>query len=183
MMDALPQPNKLVINIESLKSELFEKHTLSVNMLRLDTIHPIVSGNKIFKLYYFLEEVKKSNHKKIITFGGAYSNHLAATAFAGKAAGLKCIGFVRGEKPKQLSHTLHFCLENEMQLEFISRDLYKKINEEEFQTELINKYGDHTLIPEGGFSFKGVQGAKLICNYFNQKKYTHVCCAVGTATT
>ena len=56
-------------------------------------------------------------------------------------------------------------------LEFISRDLYKKINGKEFQTELIKKYGDHTLIPEGGFSIKGVNGAKLICNYFNQKNY------------
>ncbi len=152
-------------------------------MLRLDAIHPVVSGNKFFKLYYFLEEAIKSTHKHIITFGGAYSNHLAATAYACKLAGLKSTGIVRGERPKQLSHTLRFCLQNEMTLEFISRDLYKKINGEEFQTELIKKYGDHTLVPEGGFSFKGVQGAKLICNYFNQKKYTHVCCAVGTATT
>lgn len=171
------------INIDQLQSESFDKHHLSVHMLRLDAIHPIVSGNKIFKLHYFLEEAKNSSHKKIITFGGAYSNHLAATAYACKSAGLQSIGFIRGEKPKQLSHTLHFCMQNEMKLEFISRDLYKKINEEEFQTELIKKYGDHTLIPEGGFSFKGVQGAKLICSYFNQKKFTHICCAVGTATT
>ena len=83
-------------------------------MLRLDAIHPIVSGNKFFKLYYFLEEAINSTHKHIITFGGAYSNHLAATAYACKAAGLKSTGFVRGEKPKQLSHTLLFCMQNEM---------------------------------------------------------------------
>lgn len=171
------------ITINSLQSELFDKNKLSVSMLRLDTIHPIVSGNKIFKLYYFLEEAKNSNHKLIITFGGAYSNHLAATAYACKEAGLKCIGFVRGEKPKELSHTLLSCLENGMQLEFISRELYKKINEEKFHKELRKKYGDHTLIPEGGFSRKGANGAKLICKYFNSKKFSHVCCAVGTATT
>jgi len=134
-------------------------------------------------LYYFLEEAKNSIHKKIITFGGAYSNHLAATAYACKEAGVKCIGFVRGEKPKELSHTLLFCLQNEMQLEFISRESYKKINKENFLQSLKNIYGHHILIPEGGFSQKGANGAKLICNYFNLKNFSHVCCAIGTATT
>ena len=134
-------------------------------------------------MHYFLEEAKNSIHKKIITFGGAYSNHLAATAYACKEAGVKCIGFVRGEKPKELSHTLLFCLQNEMQLEFISRDLYKKINDEKFLLSLKNIYGDHILIPEGGFSQKGAKGAELICNYFNSKNFSHICCAVGTATT
>ena len=183
MMDVLSDPGNLAINIEQLKSDLFDKHHLSVHMLRLDTIHPTVSGNKLFKLYYFLEEAINSTHKHIVTFGGAYSNHLAATAYACKTAGLKSTGFVRGEKPKQLSHTLRFCMQNEMKLEFISRELYKKNNGEEFQEELIKKYGDHTLIPEGGFSTKGVNGAELICNYFNLKKISNICCAVGTATT
>ena len=177
------EPDNLIINIEQLKSELFERHNLSVHMLRLDAIHPVVSGNKIFKLHYFLEEAKNSTHKQIITFGGAYSNHLAATAFACKEAGIKCIGIVRGEKPKKLSHTLLYCLQNKMQLEFISRNLYKKISEEKFLLTLKDKHGDHTLIPEGGFSQKGADGAKLICNYFSSKNFSHVCCAVGTATT
>jgi 1-aminocyclopropane-1-carboxylate deaminase len=183
MMDVISNPNNLAINIEQLKSDLFDKHHVTVHMLRLDTIHPIVSGNKLFKLYYFLQEAINSTHKHIITFGGAYSNHLAATAYACKATEVKSTGFIRGEEPKQLSHTLLFCMQNEMKLEFISRELYKKINEEDFQKKLTKKYDDHTLIPEGGFSFKGVPGAKLICNYFNQQNFTHVCCAVGTATT
>lgn len=183
MMNVLPGPVNFTINIESLNSILFGKNNISVSMLRLDTIHPVVSGNKIFKLYYFLEEAKNSGHKQVITFGGAYSNHLAATAYACKTAGLKCIGFVRGEKPKNLSHTLLFCLQNEMQLEFISRASYKKINEAEFLKALTKKYGPHTLIPEGGFSQKGSNGAKLICNYFSSKNFSHLCCAVGTATT
>jgi 1-aminocyclopropane-1-carboxylate deaminase len=181
MIKLLNETENIIIN--SLQSELFNKSKLSVSMLRLDTIHPIVSGNKIFKLYYFLEEAKNSIHKKIITFGGAYSNHLAATAYACKEAGLKCIGFVRGERPKELSHTLLFCLQNEMQLEFISRESYKKINKENFLQSLKNTCGDHILIPEGGFSQKGANGAKLICNYFNLKNFSHVCCAIGTATT
>ena len=70
-----------------------------------------------------------------------------------------------------------------MQLEFISRSSYQKINTEEFHNSLTKKYGDHTLIPEGGFSQKGAKGAKLITDHFNSKNFTHICCAIGTATT
>ncbi|MEO8412202.1 MAG: pyridoxal-phosphate dependent enzyme [Ginsengibacter sp.] len=171
------------IPVASLKSKVFSKNNIGVSMLRLDTIHPIVSGNKIFKLHYFLEEAKKSTHRKIITFGGAYSNHLAATAYACEHSGLTCIGIVRGEEPKKLSHTLQFCLKNNMHLQFIARSFYKKINEEEFLHVLTNECGPHTLVPEGGCSLKGVDGAKLISNYFNSKKFSHVCCPIGTATT
>jgi 1-aminocyclopropane-1-carboxylate deaminase len=166
-----------------LTADFFGNNNLQIFMLRLDEIHPIISGNKLFKLIYFLEEAKKSRHKKIITFGGAYSNHLSATAFAAKELKLKSVAIVRGEKPKVLSPTLLFCLENELQLEFISRDCYKKINEKDFLEELKNKYGEHILIPEGGFSIKGKEGAELITQYFSDKNFTHVCLPVGTATT
>lgn len=168
--------------IVQLKDELFEKNGLKVSMLRLDEIHPVISGNKFFKLSYFLKEAKESVHKTIITFGGAYSNHLAATAFACEKMNLRSVGIVRGEKPKVLSHTLQFCVQHGMQLEFISRSLYKNIDKEFFK-ELKNKYGEHILIPEGGFSVKGKQGASLINEYFNDKNFTHVCLPVGTATT
>ena len=176
-------PEKLFIPIEKLEDELFRKHDVAVSMLRLDAIHPVVSGNKIFKLHYFLQEAKLSLHKKIITFGGAYSNHLAATAFACKQTGLQSVGIVRGEKPAQLSHTLQFCIDTGMQLHFINKNEYKKNNEKHFTDALLYKYGDHVLIPEGGFSIQGAQGAAMICNYFNNKKFTHVCLSVGTATT
>ena len=182
MMNSLSAPENFTINIESL-NDLFSKHNVTVSMLRLDTIHPVVSGNKIFKLHYFLDEALNSIHKQIITFGGAYSNHLAATAFACNVKGLKSIGIVRGETPPELSHTLLFCIQNGMQLEFISRSSYQKINSEEFHNSLTKKYGDHTLIPEGGYSQKGAKGAKLITDYFNSKNFTHICCAIGTATT
>ena len=178
------------IIIQALPNKFFDESKISVSILRLDLIHPVVSGNKFFKLFYFLEEAKKSSHNQVITFGGAYSNHLAATAFACNEAGLKCIGIVRGEKPKELSHTLLFCIQNKMQLEFISRDLYKKINvrkdsygEEKFILSLKNKFGNHTLIPEGGFSKTGMRGAGLTYNYFTPDDYSHICCAIGTATT
>jgi 1-aminocyclopropane-1-carboxylate deaminase len=183
MMNSLSVQANFTINIESLNNELFSKHNVTVSMLRLDTIHPVVSGNKIFKLHYFLDEALHSIHKQIITFGGAYSNHLAATAFASNMSGLKSIGIVRGETPPELSYTLLFCIQNGMQLEFISRSSYQKIYTDEFHHNLTKKYGDHTLIPEGGFSQKGVKGAKLIADYFNSKNFTHICCAIGTATT
>ncbi len=169
--------------ITKLDDEHFVKKHIEVSVLRLDEIHPFVSGNKIFKLYYFLEEAKKSVHKSVITFGGAYSNHLAAAAFACNEMGIQSIGFVRGEKPASFSHTLLFCLENKMNLEFLDRSSYKKINDNDFLKRLSDTYGEHILIPEGGFSKQGVEGAVLIGNYFDSKKYTHVCCAVGTATT
>ena len=170
-------------SILELKDEQYEENDTRVYMLRLDEIHSVISGNKLFKLYYFLEEAKNSPLKTIITFGGAYSNHLAATAFACKKINLKCIGFVRGEKPSVLSPTLLFCTENGMQLEYLSRSSYQKINEYYFLQQLKKEYGEHILIPEGGFSLKGAKGAALIPHFFNDEAYTHVCLAAGTATT
>jgi 1-aminocyclopropane-1-carboxylate deaminase/D-cysteine desulfhydrase-like pyridoxal-dependent ACC family enzyme len=181
--DIVPEIHFSEPTFSKLNNDLFDGNNLETFMLRIDKIHPVISGNKLFKLIYFLEEAKKSNHKKIITFGGAYSNHLAATAFVAKELKLNSIGIVRGEKPKVLSPTLLFCLENEMQLEFISRESYRKTNEKEFLKDLQNKYGKHILIPEGGFSIKGKEGAALINQYFTDKNFTHVCLPVGTATT
>lgn len=169
--------------ITEFKNKFYEKNNIQVYLLRLDDIHPVISGNKLFKLNYFLEEAKNNPGKKIITFGGAYSNHLAATAFACREMSFPCVGIVRGEKPATLSHTLLYCIENGMQLQFISRTSYQKINEKDFLEELKNKYGEHILIPEGGFSIKGKEGAALITRFFGDKKFTHVCLPVGSATT
>jgi 1-aminocyclopropane-1-carboxylate deaminase/D-cysteine desulfhydrase-like pyridoxal-dependent ACC family enzyme len=185
--DILPEIHFNEPTFSTLNNNFFRKNNLEVFMLRLDEIHPVISGNKLFKLIYFLEEAKKSTHKTIITFGGTYSNHLAATAFACKELKIKSIGIVRGEKPKVFSPTLLFCLENEMQLEFIGRSSYRKINEKGFLNSgnylEETKYGKHILIPEGGFSLKGKEGAGLINEYFTDKNFTHVCLPVGTATT
>lgn len=183
MKDILPE---IILNqpeIVELKDSMYEKNNIRLSMLRLDKIHPEISGNKLFKLCYFLKDAKASKHKKVITFGGAYSNHLAATAFACKEMNLKCMGIVRGERPDLLSPTLSFCKENGMQLEFISRESYKEKNERGFADELKNKYGDHVLIPEGGFSIEGKDGAALINGFLCGKNYTFVCLPVGTATT
>ncbi|MEO9021404.1 MAG: pyridoxal-phosphate dependent enzyme [Ginsengibacter sp.] len=169
--------------ITVLENNLYQKKGVEVSMLRLDEIHPVISGNKLFKLFYFLQEAKMSARRKMITFGGAYSNHLAATAFVCKEANLPCVGIVRGERPDTLSHTLLFCMEQGMKLEFISRTAYQRIEEKDFLQELKNKYGEHILVPEGGFSVKGKKGAAMITSFFKNQEFTHICLPVGTATT
>lgn len=169
--------------IDQLRDEKYDLKKISLSILRLDQIHPVVSGNKLFKLSYFLNNAISSSHKTIVTFGGAWSNHLAATAYACKKEAIKGIGFVRGEKPAILSKTLLFCVQNGMELQFIRRDLYQKIATAEFSDIVTKKYGNHTLIPEGGFSVLGAKGAEGITDFFNGKNYTHICCAIGTATT
>lgn len=170
-------------DIEELKDDLFTAKQVSVSVLRLDKIHPLVSGNKLFKLHYFLEEAVNSNHHTIVTFGGAYSNHLSATAYACKALQLKCIGIVRGEKPEQLSHTLQQCLQDGMQLQFISRKQYAQKDDPAFINSLKTTYGRCMIIPEGGYHPLGAKGAALIMNLVKDNSYTHICTATGTATT
>ena len=173
----------LKADIEEIHNELFVKKQVTVSVLRLDKIHPVVSGNKLFKLHYFLKEAIDSKHKTILTFGGAYSNHLAATAFACRQLQLKCIGIVRGEKPAVLSSTLLQCVEDGMQLHFICREEYEKKENPVFMNTLKAEFGDCLIIPEGGYHPLGAKGAALIMALIKDNFYTHICTASGTATT
>lgn len=165
--------------MQTLDCTLLQQKKIQLQVLRLDKIHPVISGNKIFKLRYFLDEV---TNQKLVTFGGAYSNHLVATAFACKEKNMDCIGIVRGERPKELSHTLQHCVEYGMELNFISREEYDKKEDARFIDVLKNKYGDCIIIPEGGYGVKGAKGAAAIMDYIDDD-VTHICCAIGTATT
>lgn len=169
--------------IEDLDDDLFEEKGVHVSVLRLDRIHPVVSGNKLFKLHFFLEEAVKTAKTGILTFGGAYSNHLAATAYACKLLKLKCIGIVRGERPATLSHTLLQCQSDGMELNFIPRDQYNRKVHELLSQSPGATYGDFLVIPEGGFHPSGALGASLIMNLTGQRDFTHIVTAVGTATT
>jgi 1-aminocyclopropane-1-carboxylate deaminase len=171
------------ITIDVLQDDLFAQKQVTVSVLRLDKIHPIISGNKLFKLYYFLQQTKEENKTTIITFGGAYSNHLAATAYACALHNIRCIGIVRGQKPAQLSHTLQQCLQNNMQLQFVSREEYDKKETAEYLTALQNEYPNSLIIPEGGYDELGSNGAALIKDLIKPNYFTHICLAVGTATT
>ena len=180
-MIELQDINNLKVDINEINNALITNKNISLFVLRLDKIDEKVSGNKIFKLYYFLK--KAINLKlKIITFGGSHSNHLAATASACKTLCIDCIGIVRGEEAKNLSPTLLFCKDQGMRLKFISRINYNTKNQDEFKWNLQKEFGEHILIPEGGYSIEGVNGAALITGLFDDT-FTHVCCPVGTATT
>ena len=171
------------IRTTHLSDDLFTQKQVSLDVLRLEEIHPIVSGNKLFKLHYFLEEAIASTHKTIFTFGGAWSNHLLATAFACKSAGLKSIGIVRGEEQPTLSFTLQQCIHYGMQLKFISREVYAAKEDPLFIQSLKTAYGECLLVPEGGYHASGAKGAALIMDQVKDNDYTHICTAVGTATT
>lgn len=165
------------ITFDELNSPLLLQKKIQLTIARLDQLHPVVSGNKLFKLHYFLEEYAAGNYTMIQTFGGAYSNHLVATAFACKELQIPCTGIVRGEKPAMLSPTLLQCMEYGMQLDFISRNQYSTIANAPLKNKNI------LSIPEGGFHPLGAKGASLIMDAIKEKQPTHTCLAVGTATT
>lgn len=175
--------NILNTPVDVLNSRDFTTSKLQLSVLRLDKIHPVVSGNKLFKLHYFLEEARAAAHKTLLTFGGAFSNHLAATAYACHLAGVKSIAVVRGEKPETLSHTLQHCLQYGMQLQFISRESYAGKDDPDFLQHLKEEFGNCTVVPEGGYHTLGANGAALIHQLLQPGTYTHICTAAGTATT
>jgi 1-aminocyclopropane-1-carboxylate deaminase len=168
------------ITVDKLESDLLTKKEITLSILRLDKIHTDVSGNKLFKLHFFVEECLRSTHKTILTFGGAYSNHLVATAFLCKANNIKCIGIVRGEAPAIFSHTLLKCQALGMQIHFVSRTAYKNIEDD---TSLREKYAPCIIIPEGGYKTDGAKGASLIMDVLKEESPSHICTCVGTATT
>lgn len=168
---------------EDLQDDLFAQKGISVSVLRLDKIHPLVSGNKLFKLHYFLQDALLAMHKPVITFGGAYSNHLAATAFACKWLQLKSVGIVRGEQPAVLSSTLRQCMRDGMQLKFVSRQAYALKSTAKFLTAIETEFGACHIIPEGGYHHLGAKGAAHIMDLVPANVYSHICLPVGTATT
>jgi 1-aminocyclopropane-1-carboxylate deaminase len=145
-------------------------------VLRLDKIHPVISGNKWFKLRYYIQEAKQLNRKQIVTFGGAWSNHIVATAAICKINNMAAVGIIRGEEPPTWSSTLLQAKEYGMQLHFISREAY---TEKKIPPSLQND--ENYFIAEGGFGQKGAAGAASILDTIN-KSFTHYCCAVGTGT-
>jgi 1-aminocyclopropane-1-carboxylate deaminase len=162
------------ITIDAIHPSFLEGKNIELSVLRLDKIHPEISGNKWFKL----EDAKRQTKKNIVTFGGAWSNHIAATAAICKFEGLGSVGIIRGEKPAKLSATLLQAAEAGMRLVFTSRGHYRN---KEIPEELL--LPENYIIPEGGFGQKGAAGAAAIADCYNQQIYTHIFCACGTGTT
>ena len=162
-----------------------KERNIDVYIKREDLIHPFVSGNKFRKLKYNLAEAKKQNCTTLLTFGGAFSNHIAAVAFAGKFEGLKTIGIIRGDELAEKINdnpTLKFASENGMQFEFVSRDIYRNKTDKAFLLSLKEKFGDFYLIPEGGTNELAVKGCEEILTE-EDKNFNFIACAVGTGGT
>ncbi|MDE3234674.1 MAG: pyridoxal-phosphate dependent enzyme [Bacteroidota bacterium] len=150
---------------------------ISLNVVRLDKVHQIVSGNKWFKLKYYLEEALQNKYSTIATWGGAYSNHIVATAYAAKELNLESIGIIRGEQPQFPSHTLQQAKEAGMQLHFVSRTDFnnKSFIQQKYPAE------NCLWIDEGGYGTLGAKGAATIAEFIPSNT-THIICAVGTGT-
>lgn len=146
--------------------------------------HPLVSGNKWWKLKYNLEEASRLGHKKLLTFGGTYSNHIYATAAAAKELGFEAIGIIRGEETLPLNSTLAFAKEKGMQLHYVTREAYRKKTEPGFKKKLTDLFGDFYLIPEGGTNELAVKGVTEFANLLSQEtEFDYLCLPVGTGGT
>lgn len=159
--------------------------SVKVFIRREDLIHPFVSGNKFRKLKYNLLQAKKENQHTLLTFGGAYSNHIAATAFAGKEHGFQTVGVIRGEELESKINenpTLQFAQDCGMKFEFVSRDTYRLKDTANFVEKLREKHGSFYLVPEGGTNEFAVNGCEEILNKADED-YDFICCAVGTGGT
>jgi len=167
--------------VQEVNDLLLNDSGIRLLMKRDDLIHTHISGNKWRKLKYNLREAVGQNHHTLLTFGGAYSNHIAATAFACHKAGLSSIGIIRGEDDPT-NPTLQFARENGMQLEFVSREEYRRKNDDDFLDSLEERFGRFFLIPEGGANGLGVRGCAEILPEINEH-FDVVCCAAGTGTT
>ena len=166
-------------HVVPIQKKLYQEKGVQVEVLRLDEIHPVISGNKWFKLKEYLAEAAAQHKKRIVTFGGSFSNHIIATAAACRQKGFEAFGIIRGERPEQLSHTLQQAMDYGMQLYFISREAYRQ---KEIPQELIPLMDDAYIINEGGYGEKGAAGASAILELAQKESYTHVCAAVGTGT-
>ena len=175
-------PDLKKITTDEIRDPLLQNKNVQLYALRLDKIHPVISGNKWFKLKYHLDNFNAGNYSGIISFGGAWSNHIVATACACYLKKIKCTGIIRGERPEEYSNTLLEAANYEMDLKFISRKTYAQKNSNEFLKWIKKEIPGHYIIPEGGAGKEGEKGAGEILQYADEKSYTHIACAVGTGT-
>jgi len=165
-----------------IEDNLLKEASISLFVRREDLIHPHLSGNKWHKLKYNLIEAGKSGNKTLLTFGGAYSNHIYAAAAAGKIFGFETIGVIRGEEHTPLNSTLSFASSCGMKLFYLSRQDYRRKHEPEIIQMLEEKFGNFYLIPEGGSNTLAVKGCSEIIQSIDNE-FDVICCASGTGGT
>lgn len=161
-------------------------NNIQVYVKREDLLHTQISGNKFRKLKYNLMQAQKLGHTTLLTFGGAYSNHIAAVAAVGFEFGFSTIGIIRGEELADKINnnpTLSLAQKQGMQFRFISRTDYRHKTSPEFIKQLESEFGEFYLIPEGGTNHLAVQGCREILTEQDKQQFDYICCAVGTGGT
>ncbi len=164
---------------------VFNLKDFSLSILRDDLLHHFVSGNKFRKLKYNIEAAQQQGQETLLTFGGAFSNHISAVASAGKEVGFKTIGIVRGEELENKifeNPTLSFAKACGMKLHFLSREAYKAKYEIEFINNLKKQFGEFYLLPEGGTNALAVKGCEEILTE-TEAHFDYICAPVGTGGT
>jgi 1-aminocyclopropane-1-carboxylate deaminase/D-cysteine desulfhydrase-like pyridoxal-dependent ACC family enzyme len=170
------------IPVQLINDGITQHYKVNLYVLRTDLNHPHISGNKLFKLKYNLQQAESLHKKTLLTFGGAFSNHIAATAASGKEYGFNTIGIIRGEEAASLNPTLTFAKQSGMQLHYVQRSLYQNKQElYEYVNNLVESENFY-LIPEGGANELGVKGCKEIINLVDFN-FDYITCACGTGTT
>ena len=160
-------------------------NTVSLYIKREDLLHPIISGNKFRKLKYNLVEAKNNNFKKLLTFGGAFSNHILAVAAAGSEFGFETIGIIRGEElasKVEENPTLKRAREFGMQFVFVSREDYRYKEDAKYIDKWVLNSKDCYIIPEGGANSLAIKGCEEIITS-EEESFTHICCSIGTGGT
>ncbi len=168
--------------MQPLPDDRLASRGIRAEVLRIDRLHPQISGNKWLKLKYNLMEAARQGKRRLLTFGGAYSNHLYATAAAGKLLGFETIGIVRGERVEPLNSTLRFAEEAGMQLHFVSRADYRQKHSSAFIEHLHALFGDFFLVPEGGSNVHAVPGCMELPGEWSSA-YDYILLPCGTGGT
>lgn len=167
---------------QELNGSILEEKGIQLIIKREDLFFPKIPGNKWRKLKYNIQFAISKDCLDILSFGGAYSNHLSALASAGKIIGFNTIGIVRGERPVVLNPTLHTAEENGMQLVFVDRQSYKKYTQDQMWEDLQKEYPNVFIIPEGGTNKLALKGCREIIKDINFP-YDYICCPAGTGGT
>jgi 1-aminocyclopropane-1-carboxylate deaminase len=171
-----------LIYLQKLDNQLLSDLTIKLFVYRLDKAHLPIGGNKYFKLKYNLDQAKYLNINTLLTFGGAYSNHIYATALAGKEYGFRTIGIIRGEENLPLNATLAFAQNCGMTLHYLDRNSYRQKYNPLIIKELSEKFGNFYLIPEGGTNVWAVKGAREISQEI-PLDFDYICTPCGTGGT
>ncbi len=162
-----------------------ERFTGQLAIKREDAIHPFVSGNKYRKLFYNIKQAAAEEHTTLLTFGGAFSNHIAAVAYAGQQSGFKTVGVIRGEELSgavNQNPTLQFAAACGMDFKFVSRSAYRDKEDASFLNALTSEFGRVYIVPEGGTNALAVKGCEHILTP-EDARFDYICCAVGTGGT